>query len=100
MYTVDLLAVGRGQHVVDAAVNYVDHLGYRVLGTTTDDQARAILERETVRLLVLGGGVEPDSRTALTAWATAQGTTVIQAERRGRDIEQYLAEEVVPVLRT
>ncbi|MFI5499983.1 hypothetical protein ACIA5E_13040 [Nocardia asteroides] len=100
MYTVDLLVVGRGQHVVDAALTYLDSVGVRALGTTTDDQARVVLEREAVRLLVLGGGIEPDSRTALTAAATAQGTTVIQAERRGRDVEQYLAEEVVPVLRT
>lgn len=34
----------------------------------------------------------------MTAAAEEHGATVIQAERAGRGIEQYLAEEVVPKL--
>ncbi|MEV0771772.1 hypothetical protein [Nocardia salmonicida] len=98
MYTVDLLAVGRGREVVDAALGYVGELGFRVLGSTTDDEALVILGRERVRVLVIGGGVEPDSREVLTAAAKEHGATVVQAERAGRGIEQYLAEEVVPKL--
>ncbi|MGW6623741.1 hypothetical protein ACWF99_21160 [Nocardia sp. NPDC055002] len=98
MYTVDLLTVGRGREVVDTALGYVGGLGYRVLGSTTDEEALAILERERVRLLVIGGGVEAESRKELTAAAQEHGATVIQAERAGRGIEQYLAEEVVPAL--
>ena len=98
MYTVDLLAVGRGREVIDAALGYVGELGFRVLGSTTDEEALAILGRERVRLLVIGGGVEPDSRKILTAAAEEQGATVVQAERAGRGIERYLAEEVVPKL--
>ncbi|MEV0549551.1 hypothetical protein OG308_02255 [Nocardia salmonicida] len=98
MYTVDLLAVGRGREVVDAALGYMGELGFRALGSTTDDEALAIIGRERVRVLVIGGGVEPDSRKVLTAAAEEHGATVIQAERAGRGIEQYLAEEVVPKL--
>ncbi|MBC7302958.1 MAG: hypothetical protein H5T78_18675 [Nocardia sp.] len=98
MYTVDLLAVGRGREVVDAAISYVGGLGFRVLGSTVDEEALSVLGRERVRLLVIGGGVEAESRTLLTAAATQRGTTVVQAERAGRGVEQYLAEEVVPVL--
>ncbi|MFD4458647.1 hypothetical protein [Nocardia sp. NPDC058480] len=98
MYTVDLLAVGRGREVVDAALGYVGGLGFRVLGSTADEEALAVLGRERVRLLVIGGGVEAESRKVLTAAAEAHGATVVQAERAGRGIEQYLAEEVVPVL--
>ncbi|MGY0502114.1 hypothetical protein ACWZHB_26805 [Nocardia sp. FBN12] len=98
MYTVDLLAVGRGREVVDAALAYVGGLGFRVLGSTADEEALAVLGRERVRLLVIGGGVEAESRKVLTAAAQEHGATVIQAERAGRGIEQYLAEEVVPTL--
>ncbi|MFD4357244.1 hypothetical protein ACFWPK_32155 [Nocardia sp. NPDC058519] len=98
MYTVDLLAVGRGREVVDAALSYVGGLGFRVLGSTSDEQALEILGRERVRLLVIGGGVEADPRKVLTAAAEAAGTTVVQAARAGRGIEQYLADEVVPLL--
>ncbi|MFD6400893.1 hypothetical protein [Nocardia sp. NPDC060249] len=98
MYTLDLLTVGRGRDVVDAALGYVGGLGYRALGSTTDEEALAILAREQVRLLVIGGGVEAESRQVLTAAAEGHGATVIQAERAGRGIEQYLAEEVVPML--
>ncbi|WP_194827096.1 hypothetical protein [Nocardia sp. XZ_19_231] len=98
MYTVDLLAVGRGREVVDAALGYVGGLGFRVLGSTTDDEALAILDHEQVHLLVIGGGVESKSRKTLTARATERGTTVIHAQRAGRDVELYLAEEVVPIL--
>ncbi|MEV6657184.1 hypothetical protein [Nocardia fluminea] len=98
MYTIDLLAVGRGPEVVEAALEYVGGRGYRVLGSTTDEEALSILRRERVRLLVIGGGVETESRKVLTAAAQEHGTTVIQAERGGRGIEQYLAEEVLPAL--
>ncbi|MFD3744845.1 hypothetical protein [Nocardia sp. NPDC058633] len=98
MHTVDLLTVGRGEEVVASAIAYLEPLGFRVLGTTSDDEARAILHREQVRLLVIGGGVEADSRNALTAEATQRGTTVVQAQRAGRDLEQYLGEEIVPIL--
>ncbi|PKV78960.1 hypothetical protein [Nocardia fluminea] len=98
MYTVDLLAVGRGPEVVEAALGFVGGLGYRVLGSTTDEEALSILGREQVRLLVIGGGVETESRKVLTTAAREHGATVIRAERRGRGIEQYLAEEVVPAL--
>lgn len=98
MYTVDLLAVGRGREVVDAALAYVGGLGFRVLGSTSDEETLAALGRERVRLLVIGGGVEAESRKSLTAAAEEHGATVVQAERAGRGIEQYLAEEVVPLL--
>lgn len=99
MHTVDLLVIGRGQSVVDTAIAYIDGLGYRVLGTTLDEEALDILDREQVRFLVIGGGVETESRKTLTAKADERGTTAVAAKRAGRDVEQYLADEVVPALR-
>ncbi|GGN98949.1 hypothetical protein [Nocardia rhizosphaerihabitans] len=99
MHTVDLLVVGRGQNVVDTAIAYIDGLGYRILGTTLDEEALDILDREQVRFLVIGGGVETESRKRLTAKADERGTTAVAAKRAGRDVEQYLADEVVPALR-
>ncbi|MGW6425783.1 hypothetical protein ACWF82_24185 [Nocardia sp. NPDC055053] len=100
MHTVDLLVVGRGQSVVDTSTAYIDGLGFRALGTTLDEEALGILDREQVRLLVIGGGVEADSRKTLAARADERGTTIVAAERAGRGVEQYLAEEIVPVLRS
>ncbi|MFE6920317.1 hypothetical protein ACFVAV_04640 [Nocardia sp. NPDC057663] len=99
MHTVDLLVVGRGQSVVDTSITYIGDLGYRALGTTLDEEALDILDREQVRLLVIGGGVETESRKTLAAKADERETTVVAAERAGRGVEQYLAEEIVPVLR-
>lgn len=62
-------------------------------------EALDILDREQVRPLVLGGGVETESRNTLTAGADERGTTVVAAKRAGRGVEQYLAEEIVPLLR-
>ncbi|MFD5175388.1 hypothetical protein ACFWM1_06210 [Nocardia sp. NPDC058379] len=99
MYTVDLLIVGRSRRVVDTATAYLTTVDIHALGATEDDEALAILDRERVRMFVMGGGVESESRKILTAKAEERGTAIIAAKRAGREVEQYLAEEVVPLFR-
>ncbi|MFD0365445.1 hypothetical protein ACFQZZ_28750 [Nocardia sp. GCM10030253] len=93
-----VLAIGRGLEVVNTAVAILQSHGYVAVGTTADDDALAELDTGEITHLIIGGGVEPDSREQLKKQAQAHGVTVHEAERNGRGIESYLEEVVIPSL--
>jgi hypothetical protein len=95
-----VLAIGRGQELVDTAVSILQSHGYAAVGTIADDDALAALDTGEITHLIIGGGVEPDSREALKDRAETAGVAVHEAKRNGRGIEGYLEEVVIPALRS
>jgi hypothetical protein len=94
-----VMAIGREQTVVDTAVDILQANGFAAVGTVVDAAALAALDTGEITNLIIGGGVEPESREALKKQALAHGAAVHEAKRRGRGIESYLNEVVIPTLR-
>jgi hypothetical protein len=56
-----ILTVGKLRSVLDGLVQQCEARGRRVLGATSDDELRALLENREAAAVVLGGGLpEPD----------------------------------------
>ncbi|MFI9405211.1 hypothetical protein [Nocardia sp. NPDC052316] len=95
----DILVIGRGPSVVASGLELIRAQGFTAHGVTADEDALAALAAGPVGLMLIGGGVEPTSSTALKEKAEQHGVPVLEAARNGRDLETYLREEVFPVLR-
>ncbi|MGW4714498.1 hypothetical protein [Nocardia sp. NPDC004260] len=95
----DLLIIGRSRNTVDAAVQRVRAAGFSARGVTTDDEALAALDTGEFAHLLIGGGVEKRSRPALKEVAGRHSVAVHEARRHGRDVADYLEQEVYPRLR-
>lgn len=95
----DVLVVGRSRSTVDTAIGLLETWGFAAQGATADEEALTALDTRRFRALLIGGGVEPASRDRLKDSAGRRDVTVLEARRNGRDLEVYLREEVVPVLR-
>ncbi|MEV5839053.1 hypothetical protein [Nocardia sp. NPDC052112] len=93
-----VLAIGRAQHVVDTAAELLRANGFATVGTTSDAEALRVLDTGEITDLIIGGGVESDSRAALKQKAAVQQVTVHEARRGGRGIEEYLNNVVIPTL--
>ncbi|MFX0574099.1 hypothetical protein [Nocardia nepalensis] len=93
-----VLAVGRGQAVVDTAIELLRANGFAAVGTIADAEALRVLDTGEITNLIIGGGVEPNSRAALQQKAAAQQVVVHEAERGGRSIDEYLNDVVIPML--
>jgi hypothetical protein len=95
-----VLTIGRDQAVVDTAADTLRANGFDVVGTVADAAALAVLDTGEITNLIIGGGVEPDSRAALKERAAEYAVTVLEAQRGGRGIEEYVNDVVIPALRT
>ncbi|MFI6171531.1 hypothetical protein ACIBCN_32470 [Nocardia sp. NPDC051052] len=95
----DILVIGRGPSVVESGIAQLRAQGFSAHGVLADEDAVAVLDTDPVDFLLIGGGVESDSRALLLEKAEQHGVSVIEANRKGRDLETYLQEEVFPVLR-
>lgn len=62
-----ILVVGRHPEVMHRVLALIASAGHVAVGALTDDEAMASLKGEPPDALVLGGGVEPDSKQALAA---------------------------------
>lgn len=94
-----ILIIGRGANTVNGAVARIGEYGFAAEGVTTDDAAADGLDTARFGVLLIGGGVERESRARLKEHAARCGVTVLEGRRNGRDIDSYLREEVVPFLR-
>ncbi|MFI6362805.1 hypothetical protein ACIBG0_08655 [Nocardia sp. NPDC050630] len=94
-----VLAIGRAQDIVDTAAELLRANGFAAVGTIADAEALRVLDIGEVTDLIIGGGVEPDSRAALRRKAAAQQVIVHEAQRGGRGIEDYLNDVVIPTLK-
>lgn len=95
-----VLVIGRGRWIVDSVVSEIRVHGFDGVGTTTDAEALSQLDTGKIDLLVIGGGVEVDSRSTLKQKAGAHGTDVLERPLGRRDVESYVKQEIVQRLRT
>ncbi|WP_433600054.1 hypothetical protein ACQPXH_31550 [Nocardia sp. CA-135953] len=93
-----VLAIGRDRAVVDTATELLQANGYIAVGTIADAEALRVLDTGEITDLIIGGGVEADSRAALQRKAADRHVAVHEAKRGGRGIEDYLNEMVIPTL--
>jgi len=69
--------IGRHPALLDTALDTARASGHAPVGTTSDAEATAWIEAGRIEALVIGGGVEPESRAALTAACTTSGVQVV-----------------------
>src|SRR5699024_5341686 len=96
-----VLAVGRGQGVVDTVVAAMRARGIDGLGVSTDADAAAHLQAGSITAVVIGGGVEADSRETLKRHAATAGVlVVIEEPLAGRASDRYVRQVILPRLTT
>ncbi|WP_242888620.1 hypothetical protein [Actinomadura litoris] len=93
-----VLVIGRGRAIVDSVTTAMSEHGIEGTGVTVDADAIAHLGGGDVDLLVIGGGVEPGSRSLLKKQAATHGVRVLETPLKGRDPGTYVLEEIVPLL--
>ncbi|WP_433728681.1 hypothetical protein ACQP0C_39620 [Nocardia sp. CA-129566] len=93
-----VLAIGRRRAVVDTAIKLLRANGFATEGFIADADALRALDTGEITNLIIGGGVEPNSRAALKQKAAARQVVVHEAQRGGRSIEEYLNDVVIPTL--
>lgn len=96
-----VLVIGRGRQIVDSVTATIRRHGFEALGTTTDDEALSHLGAQKIDLLVIGGGVEPSSRSVLKQRAAATGAPVLEKPLGFfRSIDRYVEREILPRLKS
>jgi hypothetical protein len=73
--------------------------GFEAVGTLIDDEAVAQLEPGNVGAIVIGGGVQGKSRRQIRSVADSKQIAVIDGALGDKDIETYVQQELLPVLR-
>lgn len=73
--------------------------GFEAEGATMDDEARDLLATEAFGVLIIGGGVEPDSRTAVKALAAKHGVQRVIDGALTAPFDAYVRREFEPVIR-
>jgi heme-degrading monooxygenase HmoA len=93
------MIVAREQATVDRVVSLVREEGLDIMGTTSDEEALGRLESGAVGGLVIGGGVQEESRQRLRSVADQKGIAVVRGALAGKDPGVCVRDELVPQLR-
>ncbi|WSN71052.1 hypothetical protein OG467_46590 [Streptomyces sp. NBC_01361] len=68
-------------------------------GVSTDEEARRLLETQEFGVLIIGGGVEPDSRAAIKEFAAEQGVQRVIDGALTAPFDAYVRREFEPLIR-
>ncbi len=93
------LVVGREGAVVAAMVAATRARGIEAVGATTDQAAADALASGDIAVLVIGAGVERESRDVLRRAAELSGIAVVETPLRRGNVDEYVAREIVPRFR-
>jgi hypothetical protein len=93
-----VLVIARAQAVLDRVMPLIQRGGIDAVSAVSDDDAITRLESGEITALVIGGGVEEQSRQRLRSLADSMGTRVIDGALRGKDPEEYVRDELLPTL--
>ncbi|MBG0831917.1 hypothetical protein HS041_29850 [Planomonospora sp. ID67723] len=95
----NVLVLGRERHLVDASTSIIEASGFRTVGVTRDEEAFALLDRGEFVAVLVGSGVELESRPHVKRHAAPHGTVVLQAQRVfGQTVQEHVREVIVPQL--
>jgi hypothetical protein len=93
-----VLVLGRERPLVDASTGIIAENGFRVVGVTRDEEAFALLDTGGFVAVLVGSGVEVESRPAVRRHA-APHTAVLEARRVvGQTVQDHVRHVIVPQL--
>jgi len=91
--------LGRERQMVDASVGLIEASGFKAVGVTRDEEALSELDSGRFIAVLVGGGVEPESRTPLREHAAPHGTVVIEARRDpAQTVQEHVRHVILPRL--
>ncbi|MFI5658716.1 hypothetical protein [Streptomyces sp. NPDC051684] len=93
------LVLGRTPARVTEVLSTLHADGFEAEGVSTDDEARELLETEAFGVLIIGGGVGPDSRTAIKALAAKHGVLRVIDGALTAPFDAYVRREFEPLIR-
>ncbi|KUL51411.1 hypothetical protein ADL22_06340 [Streptomyces sp. NRRL F-4489] len=73
--------------------------GFEAAGVSTDEEARKLLESEEFGVLIIGGGVEPDSRAAMKELAAERRVRRVIDGALTEPFDAYVRREFEPLIR-
>ncbi|MEU2552177.1 hypothetical protein ABZ589_10805 [Streptomyces sp. NPDC013313] len=73
--------------------------GFDAEGVSTDEEARELLESEEFGVLIIGGGVEQDSRAALKEFAGKHRVRRVIDGALTKPFDAYVRREFEPLIR-
>ncbi|MEU1472826.1 hypothetical protein ABZ434_32000 [Streptomyces sp. NPDC005761] len=73
--------------------------GFDAEGVSSDEEARKLLEAEEFGLLIIGGGVGPDSRATLKEFAAQHGVRRVIDGALTAPFDTYVRREFEPLIR-
>ncbi|MBL1082306.1 hypothetical protein JK359_09975 [Streptomyces actinomycinicus] len=73
--------------------------GFDAEGVSTDEEARKLLETEEFGVLIVGGGVEPDSRAAIKEFAARHRVRRVVDGALTEPFDAYVRAEFEPRIR-
>lgn len=95
-----VLVLGRERHLVEASTSIIEGSGFSVVGVTRDEEAFALLDTGRFKAMLVGSGVEYESRGPVKQHAAPHGTVVLEARRVPmQTVEEHVREVIVPQLR-
>ncbi|MGW7545366.1 hypothetical protein ACWGKQ_30285 [Streptomyces sp. NPDC054770] len=93
------LVLGRMPARVTAVLDTLRADGFDAEGVGTDDEARKLLETGEFGVLIIGGGVGPDSRAAIKELATGSGVRRVIDGALAEPFDAYVRREFEPRIR-
>ncbi|WP_338693288.1 hypothetical protein V2W30_02600 [Streptomyces sp. Q6] len=93
------LVLGRTPSRVTEVLATLRADGFDAEGVSSDEEARKLLEAEGFGVLIIGGGVEPASRTALKEFAAGHGVRRVIDGALTAPFDAYVRREFEPVIR-
>lgn len=73
--------------------------GFDAEGVSTDEEARKLLETGEFGVLIIGGGVDPDSRAAIKEFATGHRVRRVIDGALTEPFDAYVRREFEPLIR-
>lgn len=93
------LVLGRTPARVAAVLDTLRADGFDADGVSTDDEARTLLETEAFGVLIIGGGVGPESRAAMKECAARHGVRRVIDGALSEPFDAYVRRELEPLIR-
>ncbi|AUH43270.1 hypothetical protein [Streptomyces sp. CMB-StM0423] len=93
------LVLGRSPARVTEVLATLRADGFDAEGVSTDEQALALLAGDGFGVLIIGGGVEPESRVAIKEFAAEHGVRRVVDGALTEPIDAYVRREFEPVIR-
>ncbi|WP_055589529.1 hypothetical protein [Peterkaempfera griseoplana] len=95
----NVLVLGRERHLVDASTDLIEANGFNAVGVTRDEEALALLDTGRFIAVLVGSGVEWESRPPVHQHAAPHGTAVLQAQRIPmQTVQDHVRHVIVPRL--